>query len=73
MNVKEIILVTKVLPAQTPWDHMSVSVSLYILKMDKAAQVVVRFPLKSEKSYLSWWEKSYFSVGAVAIGRKSDP
>ena len=36
----------KGLPAQTPWDHMSVSVSLYILKMDKAAQVVVRFPLK---------------------------
>ena len=46
MNVKEIILVTKVLSAQTPWDHVSVSVSLYILKMDKAAQVVVRFPLK---------------------------
>ena len=46
MNIKEIILVTEVLPAQTPWDHTTVSVSLYILEMDKAAQVVVRFPFK---------------------------
>ena len=53
------------LPPQTPWDHTSVGVSLYILEMDKAAQVVVRFPLKKEKSHLSWWEKSYFSAGAV--------
>ena len=39
-SVKEIItLVTQMLPAQTPLDHMYVNVTLDILEMDETAQV----------------------------------
>lgn len=39
MNVEGIILVTLMLPAETPLDHMFVNVILDILEMEKIAQV----------------------------------
>lgn len=41
MNVEGIILVTLMLPAETPLDHMFVNVILDILEMEKIAQPIL--------------------------------